>query len=80
MEAPVWSHGASLSLQRPTPLRRLREAVTGTRAASFLPHLSNLRKPRVRKHKVLSKLVNRPLKRSQRSQQPGDKVPRIIIQ
>lgn len=52
-----------------------RGAGTGTRTALFLLHLSNLRKPRVRKHKVFSKLVNRPLKRSQRSQQPGDKVP-----
>lgn len=75
-EAPVWRNGGSLSLQRPTPLRRLGDGVTGTRAASFLLHLSNLRKPRVRKHKVFSKLVNRPLKRSQRSQQPGDKVRR----
>lgn len=65
----------SLSLQRLTSLRRLGEAVTGTRTALFLLHLSNLRKPRVRKHKVFSKLVNRPLKRSQRSQQPSDKVP-----
>lgn len=46
-----------------------------TYSPSFLLHLSNLRKPRVRKHKVFSKLVNRPLKRSQRSQQPSDKVP-----
>lgn len=71
----VLRNGGSLSLQRLTSPRRLGEAVTGTRTALFLLHLSNLRKPRVRKHKVFSKLVNRPLKRSQRSQQPSDKVP-----
>lgn len=75
IEMAVWRNSGSLSLQRLTSLRRLGEAVTGTRTALFLLHLSNLRKPRVRKHKVFSKLVNRPLKRSQRSQQPSDKVP-----
>lgn len=75
IESAVWRNRGSLSLQRLTSPRRLGEAVTGTRTALFLLHLSNLRKPRVRKHKVFSKLVNRPLKRSQRSQQPGDKVP-----
>lgn len=75
IEMAVLRNSGSLSLQRLTSLRRLGEAVTGTRTALFLLHLSNLRKPRVRKHKVFSKLVNRPLKRSQRSQQPSDKVP-----
>lgn len=70
-------NSGSLSLQRLTPPPgRPGEAVTGTRSALFLLPWSNLRKPRVRKHKVLSKLVNRPLKRSQQSQHPGDKVPR----
>lgn len=75
IEMAVLRNSGSLSLQRLTSLRRLGEAVTGTRTDLFLLHLSNLRKPRVRKHKVFSKLVNRPLKRSQRSQQPSDKVP-----
>lgn len=75
IEMAVLRNSGSLSLQRLTSPRRLGEAVTGTRSALFLLHLSNLRKPRVRKHKVFSKLVNRPLKHSQRSQQPSDKVP-----
>lgn len=75
IETAVLRNSGSLSLQRLTSLGRLGEAMTGTRTALFLLHLFNLRKPRVRKHKVFSKLVNRPLKRSQRSQQPSDKVP-----
>lgn len=76
IEMTVLRNSGSLSLQKadiPPASRGSRD--WHTYSPSFLLHLSNLRKPRVRKHKVFSKLVNRPLKRSQRSQQPSDKVP-----